>query len=54
MDKRSRKKLMDALVIAVGIGLIVAIFAFVIIFAPSNPFEDSQFLEDVGDAHAPR
>lgn len=54
MDKRRRKKLMDAAIIVVGLGLIVAIFAFVIIFAPSNPFEESQFIEDVGDANAPR
>ncbi|WP_158675388.1 hypothetical protein [Thiohalobacter thiocyanaticus] len=50
---RRRKKPTDILVMLIGFGLIVAIFVFVILFAPSNPFEDSQFIEDVGDANRP-
>ncbi|BAZ95236.1 hypothetical protein TspCOW1_29120 [Thiohalobacter sp. COW1] len=50
---RRRKKPTDILVMLIGFGLIVAIFVFVILFAPSDPFGDSQFIEDVGDANRP-
>ena len=53
MKKRSKKKLTDIMIMVIGIGLIVAIFAAVFIFAPGNPFEEGQFLEDVGDANQP-
>ena len=53
MPRRRKKQLRDILVMLIGFGLIVAIFVFVILFAPGDPFEDSQFLEDVGDANRP-
>ena len=53
MPRRKKKQLRDILVMLIGFGLIIAIFVFVIMFAPGDPFGDSQFIEDVGDANRP-
>ncbi|WJW75905.1 hypothetical protein QVG61_02105 [Thiohalobacter sp. IOR34] len=48
MNKRSRQRLIDSLMALAGIGLVVAIFALAIKFAPSDPFSDTEFVQDVG------
>lgn len=54
MAKKARKKsrTSDILIAAVGIGIVVAIFAAGVIFAPDSPFSDTEFVKDIGHRNA--
>lgn len=48
MAKKRKSDMQDTIILAVGISILVAIVVAVVVFAPDDPFSDTEFVQDVG------
>jgi len=54
MARKAKKKSKagDIVLMVIGFGIIAAIFAAAVMFAPDSPFSDTGFVQDVGRRNA--